>query len=201
MKSSIKYFILAISFIFFIGCKKENNKTTAKNFFEFKECFTEKPFNFFLKYDIYNQENFDAISFPVNIFIEGHCSAYLKNKYSDEDFNIIQKELISKSIYHSKLKDTLKTTVPDIKIPNQKIGFPIPKLNDPFVNFQNKINEEKSFVLIFKNEKGFFFSDRGIKEIEESFYFNPKSVYGKGYSNGAIIDPTKNTIYYWVMVW
>lgn len=201
MKSSIKYFVLVITIVFLFNCKKENQKTTSQNFFEFKECFTEQPFNYFLKYDIYNHENVDAISFPSAIFVEGHCCAYLKKKYSDEDFFTLQKELMSKSIYHSKLKDTISTTVPNIKIVNQEIKYPIPKLNDPFYHFQNKVSEEKSFVLIFKNEKGFFFSKKGIKEIKESTEFNPKIKYGKGYSNGALIDPTTKTIYYWVMVW
>ena len=201
MKSSIKYLVLVINFVFFFSCKKENNKISAQNFFEFKECFTEQPFNYFLKYDIYNQGNVYAISYHVNIFISGHCCTYLKKKYSDEDFFTLQKELINNSIYHSKFKNTIGTTVPNVKIVNQENKFPIPKLNDPFYNFQNEVSEEKSFILILKKEKGFFFSERGIREIKESFYFNPKIVYGKGYSNGALIDPTKNTIYYWVMVW
>lgn len=198
MKNLPKYFTLLV-FVFSSACNRNEGLEIERQAREFKKFVSEKPFDFFSSFN--NTGSVFMVTNPSALYALGYCGLYFQNTPELNKFLSITSKLESNSIFMADFQDTLYYFVPDFKVQSPKNRFPIPKLDDPFFNIIDNVDTENSAILCFKQERGNFFTEKGIYEAKKFAKPQDYDKIGNGYSNGAIIDYSSKKIIYWVIVW
>lgn len=192
--------VVVLNFIIIYSCKKINDNTNESNISKFKNNFISQPFEFFDS-EVYKEENFFGVITPSAIYARGYSAIFFKQTLEKIEFDSIKVNLENKSIYIGNFSDYESYFVPNYKTINNSNSIPIPDIDNPVFSFKKNIDIDNSKIIIFKNKKGQYFNDTGIRAVKKLADIDESFILGKGYSNGAIVDNTSNIIIYWVMVW
>jgi len=199
MQAYIQIFVLIIISITLTNCKK-SDLNFEKDINNYKDCIKSEPFEYFSS-DIYKEENFLMVLNPSGLYVKGYCGIFFKHNYKSHEFDSIALKLRNESIFESALGDSKSYFVPNFK-ENVHLGkFPVPFFDDPLFSFKDSIEVEQSYIFGFRDIKGEFFTQKGINDIQDFSKVNKLDSLSQGYSNGAIIDFSSNTIIYWIIVW
>ena len=195
------YIILFVLFIAITSCKRTLDGGNLENdITHFRSCILPKPFEIFPS-SIYKKENFAGVINPSALYADGYCVIFFKHNFHKSKFVSVSSELKNKSIFKSVLLDTINCITPNFKEDNNYSKFPVPNFEDTFFSFVDKLKVDDSLILGFRNEKGQYFNQKGIEQIQKTTKLNTLELIGKGYSNGVVIDNSSKTIIYWIMIW
>jgi hypothetical protein len=198
MKNLLKIFTLSIVIIT-SACNRNGGLEIEKQAREFKSFISEEPLDLFSSWDstgsVFNVTN------PSALYALGYCGLYFKRSPEPKEFIAIASKLENLSVFTASLQDTIEYFVPDFKEQSPENRFPTPRLDDPVYNIIDSIDIENSIILGLRQERGNFFTEKGINKAKKFAEPQDYDKIGNGYSNGAIIDYSSKKIIYWIIIW
>ena len=198
MKSLLRFFVLLV-FIISSACNRNEGLEIERQAREFKKFVSEEPLDllssFNVKWSVFKVTN------PSALYALGYCGLYYQSSPEANEFLSISSELENHATNKASLKDTLCYFVPDFTLKSPKNKFPIPRLDDPAFNIIDNVDIENSVILGFQQERGNFFTEKGVYEAKKFAKPQNHDKIGNGYSNGAIIDYSSKKIIYWIIIW
>lgn len=198
MKNLLKIFTLSIVIIT-SACNRNGGLEVEKQASEFQSYISEDPLDFFSSWE--NTGAVFRVTNPSALYALGYCGLYFQSSPETKEFLSITSKLENHTVFRASLQDTLDYFVPNFKFPNPKNKFPVPRLDDPFYNIGDSVDVQNSIILGLQQERGNFFTKKGISEAKKFARPQDHDKIGNGYSNGAIVDYSSKKIIYWIIVW
>jgi len=200
MKNMLKYFTLLVLIISF-SCNRNGGLEVERQARGFKKFVLEEPFSHLLSLDFNSKWSGFRVTNPSALYALGYCGLYFQSSPDKQEFVLIASTLEDNSTYRVNFHNAKDFFVPNFKIQCPINRFPIPKLDDPFFNIKDNIDIENSVILGLRQERGNFFTEKGISEAKKFAEPQDYDKIGNGYSNGAIVDYSSKKIIYWIIVW
>jgi hypothetical protein len=200
MKNMPKYFTLLVLIISF-SCNRNGGIEVEKQAREFKKFVLEEPFSHLLSIDLNSNWSVFRVTNPSALYALGYCGLYFQSSPDKQEFVLIASTLEDNSTYRVNFQSAKDFFVPNFKMQCPINRFPIPKLDDPFFNIKDNIDIENSVIIGFGQERGNFFTEKGISEAKKFAKPQDHDKIGNGYSNGAIVDYSSKKIIYWIIIW
>jgi len=200
MKNMPKYFTLLVLIISF-SCNRNGGLEVEKQAREFKKFVLEEPFSHLLSLELNSKWSVFRVTNPSALYALGYCGLYFQSSPDKQEFVLNASALEDNSTYRANFQNAKDFFVPNFKMQCPINRFPIPKLDDPFFNIKDNIDIENSVIIGFRQERGNFFTEKGISEAKKFAEPQDYDKIGNGYSNGAIIDYSSKKIIYWIIIW
>lgn len=198
MKNMLKYFTLLV-FIFLSACNRNGGLEVERQAREFKRFVSEEPFSHLSSFN--NTWSVVRVTNPSALYALGYCGLYFQSSLDKQEFVLIASTLEDNSTYRVNFQNAMDFFVPNFKMQWPINRFPIPKLDDPFFSIKNNIDIENSVILGLRQERGNFFTEKGINKAKKFARPQDHDKIGTGYSNGAIVDYSSKKIIYWIIIW